>query len=132
MPVTRLRVLLSEASSLTAREHLTVLGTAGVRVEAMSSDPFALCRWSRWARQLHEGLAELDTEDLCRVNPAVDADDDVQIQVRDERQRGHVLARAGIGGEGPVAVQERGDVRHGFAFRGPGGLTRGARRAACG
>jgi len=46
-------VLLSEASSLTAREHLTVLGTAGVRVEAMSSDPFALCRWSRWARRLH-------------------------------------------------------------------------------
>ena len=51
--MTRLRVLLSEASSLTAREHLTVLGTAGVRVEAMSSDPFALCRWSRWARRLH-------------------------------------------------------------------------------
>jgi len=46
-------VLLLEASSLTAREHLTVLGMAGVRVEAMSSDPFALCRWSRWARQLH-------------------------------------------------------------------------------
>ena len=51
--MTRLRVLLSEASRLTAREHLTILGTAGVRVEAMSSDPFALCRWSRWARQLH-------------------------------------------------------------------------------
>lgn len=49
----RLRVLLSEASSLTAREHLTVLGPAGVRVEVMSSDPFALCRWSRWARRLH-------------------------------------------------------------------------------
>ena len=40
--MTRLRVLLSEASSLTAREHLTVLGTARLRVEAMSSDPFAL------------------------------------------------------------------------------------------
>jgi len=53
VPVKRLRVLLSEASSLTAREHLTVLGMAGVRVEAMSSDPFALCRWSRWARRLH-------------------------------------------------------------------------------
>src|SRR5215472_10107345 len=26
---------------------------SGVRVEAMSRDPFALCRWSRWARQLH-------------------------------------------------------------------------------
>ena len=41
-PMNRLRVLLSEASSLTAREHLTVLGTARLRVEAMSSDPFAL------------------------------------------------------------------------------------------
>ena len=40
--VTRLRVLLSEASSLTAREHLTVLGTARLRVKAMSSDQFAL------------------------------------------------------------------------------------------
>jgi hypothetical protein len=54
VPVTRSRVLLSEASSLTAREHLTVLGTAGVRVELMSSDPFALCHWSRWARRLHD------------------------------------------------------------------------------
>jgi len=53
MPANRLRVLLSEASSLTAREHLTVLGPAGVRVEAMSSDPFALRRWSRWTRRLH-------------------------------------------------------------------------------
>lgn len=53
VPATRLRVLLSEASSLTAREHLTVLGAAGVRVEAMSSDRFALCRWSRWTRRLH-------------------------------------------------------------------------------
>jgi len=41
VPVTRLRVLLSEASSLTAREHLTVLGMAGMRMEAMSSDSFA-------------------------------------------------------------------------------------------
>ena len=40
--MTRLRVLLSEASSLTAREHLTVLGTARLRVKAMSSDQFAL------------------------------------------------------------------------------------------
>jgi carbamoylphosphate synthase large subunit len=47
------RVLLSEAASLTAREHVTALGAAGVRVEAMSSDPLALCRWSRWVRRLH-------------------------------------------------------------------------------
>ena len=51
--MTRLRVLLSQASNLTAREHLTVLGAVGVPVEVMSSDLFALCRWSRWARRLH-------------------------------------------------------------------------------
>jgi hypothetical protein len=46
----RLRVLLSEASSLTAREHLTVLGTAGVQVEAMSSGhPWMIThRAARW------------------------------------------------------------------------------------
>lgn len=48
-----MRVLLSEASSLTAREHVTVLGQAGVQIEVMSSDPIALCRWSRWVRRLH-------------------------------------------------------------------------------
>jgi len=53
VPAKRLRVLLYEAPSLTAREHLTVLGAAGVRVEAMSSDPSALCRWSRWTWRLH-------------------------------------------------------------------------------
>ena len=51
--MTRLRVLLSQASNLTAREHLTVLSAVGVPVEVMSSDLFALCRWSRWARRLH-------------------------------------------------------------------------------
>jgi len=35
----RARVLLSEGSSLTAREHVTVLGRAGVHIEVMSSDP---------------------------------------------------------------------------------------------
>jgi hypothetical protein len=47
------RVLLSEASSLTAREHVTVLGRSGVHVDVMSSDPMALCRWSRWVRRVH-------------------------------------------------------------------------------
>ena len=42
---------------------------------------------------LDEGLAEPDAEDLRRVNPAVDAGDDVQVQVRDEREPGHALAR---------------------------------------
>ena len=49
-PMNRLRVLLSEASGLTAREHLTVLGTAGVQVEAMSSGhPWMIThRAARW------------------------------------------------------------------------------------
>jgi hypothetical protein len=47
------RVLLTESSSLTAREHLSVLGPAGVTIEAMSSDLLALCRWSRWLHRMH-------------------------------------------------------------------------------
>src|SRR5262249_60404399 len=46
-PMKRLRVLLSEASSLTAREHLTVLGAAGGGGGGGGGDPLALCRWGR-------------------------------------------------------------------------------------
>ena len=90
---------------------------------------------------LHEGLAELDPEDLRRVDPAVDAGDDVQVQVRDEREPGHALARAGIAGERPVAVQQRGDVRQDSALRGrdalvpwsgAGGTAASGRTAGCG
>jgi hypothetical protein len=45
-----LRVLLSEASSLTAREHLSVLGPSGVRVDVASSSRLAIARFSRWCR----------------------------------------------------------------------------------
>lgn len=43
-----MRVLLSEASSLTAREHLSVLGRAGVKVDVLSSEALPLARLSRW------------------------------------------------------------------------------------
>lgn len=46
-----MRVLLSEASSLTAREHLSVLGPAGVEVDAASSDRLAIARFSRWCHR---------------------------------------------------------------------------------
>jgi hypothetical protein len=39
---------------------------------------------------LHQGIAELDPEDLWRVDPAVDADDDVQPLPGQELERGHV------------------------------------------
>jgi hypothetical protein len=45
-----MRVLLSEASSLTAREHLSVLGPAGVEVDAASSSRLPIARFSRWCR----------------------------------------------------------------------------------
>jgi hypothetical protein len=45
-------VLLSEASSLTAREHLSVLGPAGVEVHVASCSRLAIGRFSRWCRQV--------------------------------------------------------------------------------
>lgn len=47
-----MRVLLSEASSLTAREHLSVLGPSGIQVEVASSSRLAIARFSRWCRQV--------------------------------------------------------------------------------
>ncbi len=46
-----MRVLLSEASSLTAREHLSVLGPTGVEVDAASSSRLPIARFSRWCRR---------------------------------------------------------------------------------
>jgi biotin carboxylase len=46
------RVLLSEASSLTAREHLSVLGPSGIRVDVASSSRLAIARFSRWCRRV--------------------------------------------------------------------------------
>jgi predicted ATP-grasp superfamily ATP-dependent carboligase len=51
------RVLLSEGSSLSAREAITVLGLAGYRVELVSSDPTCLGRFSRFVDQVHPAPA---------------------------------------------------------------------------
>ena len=47
------RVLLSEGSSLSARESLTALGTAGFDVEVIDSNPLCLARFSKFCRRLH-------------------------------------------------------------------------------
>jgi hypothetical protein len=47
------RVLLTEGSSLTAREVVTCLGPAGHHIEVMDPDPLCLARISRWVRKLH-------------------------------------------------------------------------------
>jgi hypothetical protein len=46
------RVLLSEGSSLTARETITALGPAGHELEVMDPDPLCLARFSRWVRRV--------------------------------------------------------------------------------
>jgi hypothetical protein len=48
-----LRVLLSEGSSLTAREFVTCLGPAGFHVELVDPDPLCVARFSRWLRKAH-------------------------------------------------------------------------------
>lgn len=47
-----MQVLLSEASSLTAREHLSVLGPSGIQVAVASGSRLAIARFSRWCRRL--------------------------------------------------------------------------------
>src|SRR5258708_12474376 len=51
------KILLSEGSSLSAREAITVLGLAGHRVELISSDPMCLGRFSRFVTRVHRAPA---------------------------------------------------------------------------
>jgi hypothetical protein len=51
--VERIRVLLSEGSSLSSRETLTCLGPAGYHVEALDPGPLCIARFSRWMRKIH-------------------------------------------------------------------------------
>ena len=48
-----LRVLLSEGSSTSAREAITVLGLTGHHVEVCDPSPWALARFSRFVKKLH-------------------------------------------------------------------------------
>jgi len=47
------RVLMSEGSSLSARESLTGLGAAGCRVDVVDANPLCLARFSKWCARLH-------------------------------------------------------------------------------
>lgn len=47
------RILLSEGSSLSAREAVTALGLAGRGCEIVTSDPLCLARFSRFIRKVH-------------------------------------------------------------------------------
>jgi biotin carboxylase len=47
------RVLLSEGSSLSARESLIALGTAGFELEVIDANPLCLARFSKFCRRVH-------------------------------------------------------------------------------
>ncbi len=49
----RIRVLLSEGSSLTSREAVTCLGPLGYHLETLDPDPLPIARFSRWMRRVH-------------------------------------------------------------------------------
>jgi predicted ATP-grasp superfamily ATP-dependent carboligase len=57
MTFSSLKILLSEGSSLSAREAITALGLAGHRVELASSDPMCLGRFSRFVARVHRAPA---------------------------------------------------------------------------
>jgi predicted ATP-grasp superfamily ATP-dependent carboligase len=57
MTTVRPKILLSEGSSLSARETVTALGLAGHRVELVSSDPLCLGRFSRFVSRVHQAPA---------------------------------------------------------------------------
>ncbi|MEH2592817.1 hypothetical protein [Bradyrhizobium sp. AZCC 1721] len=52
-PATPLRVLVSEGSSTSAREAITILGLSGHHVEVCDPSPWCLSRFSRFVRKFH-------------------------------------------------------------------------------
>ncbi len=71
------RVLLSEGSSLTAREFVSVPGPAGHHIEVLDPNPTCLCRFSRWVRCVHrcpapaaDPIGYLDTVNAVLANGA--------------------------------------------------------------
>jgi len=52
-PIKLLQVLLSEGSSTSAREAITILGLSGHRVEICDPSPWCLGRYSRFVRKFH-------------------------------------------------------------------------------
>ena len=52
-PPKQLHVLVTEGSSTSAREAITILGLSGHRVEVCDPSPYCLARFSRFVRKFH-------------------------------------------------------------------------------
>jgi predicted ATP-grasp superfamily ATP-dependent carboligase len=53
LPLRNARILLSEGSSLSARQAITTLGLRGYELEICDPDPFCIGRFSRFVRRFH-------------------------------------------------------------------------------
>src|SRR4051812_8157231 len=89
-----LRVLLSEGSSTSAREALTILGLAGHIVEVCDPSPLCLCRFSRFVSKFHRcpGLRDDPAGYLAFVEQLLDRRKfDVLLPIHEQ---GFLFARA--------------------------------------
>lgn len=91
----RLRVLISEGNSTSAREAITILGLSGHRVEICDPSPVCLARFSRFVRIFHRcpGLRD-DPLGFCRFveNLLAAQHFDVLLPIHEQ---GFVFARVG-------------------------------------
>jgi hypothetical protein len=87
-------VLLTEGSSLSAREAVTCLGPLGYHVEVLDPDPICLVRCSRWVRRVHRcPPAGEDSLGYLRVLTAVVARRGIDV-VRPTHEQAWLLACA--------------------------------------
>jgi len=99
-----LRILVSEGSSTSAREAVTVLGLAGHHIEVCDPSPWCLSRFSRFVRQFHHcpGLRTDPAGYLAFVERLIDAGRfDVLLPTHEQ---GFLFARVAPRLEGRIAV----------------------------
>jgi len=105
--VDRVRVLMSEGSSLTAREVLTCLGPAGYHVEALDPDALCIARFSRWMRKVHScPRSGTDPVGYLQVLRQVVADRRIDVVLPTHEQAWLFAAAAPLTSEVPVAVAD--------------------------
>jgi hypothetical protein len=110
--VDRVRVLLSEGSSLSSREALTCLGPAGYHVEALDPDPLCVDRFSRWMRKVHRcPQSGLDPFRYLEVVRRVVAERRIDVVLPTHEQAWLLAAAAPALSGVPVALADIGSFR---------------------
>ena len=103
----RVRVLMSEGSSLTAREVLTCLGRAGYHVEALDPSGLCIARFSRWMRKVHScPRSGIDPLGYLQVLRQVVADRRIDVVLPTHEQAWLFAAAAPLMSGVPVAVAD--------------------------